>query len=402
MKHIIGFDKLKNEVLSWLDSLKVTGSNCRYKFHATSDDTLFCSCFALFILDLLKETEKFTHKQKQDWISYIQNFQSEEYGYFEPERYYHKDKERNCFQLTCFCLSALTILGTKPVFPLRFIDQWKTPNDVRAYLTDRGCHNGIPGSGNKAMFQAIFLTYEYERARENHLLDKMNAWFEFHNETQNRNGFWGADLRSHYLHGLQNGFHQLVIYFYWKRDVPRLNRIVDIALMTQDRQGFFAPIPGGEACHDYDAVHILAMSRRITDYRSSEIEACMRSSLDAILSTHNSDGGFCQSKCKLTSPIDFLRYIPIYYSGRSPYLWYYRARACLIALLKQNNLIYTGWTQEPRSWNESNLWDSWFRCLAMAEIAHSIDDRTIHEFRNVNFHKAPGLGYFPEQNESLM
>ena len=218
---MVVFEQLRNDVLTWLDSLKVPESNCRYMFYANADDTIFCTCFALFILDLFKETTKFSNDESNNWISYIQSFQNKEYGYFEPEKYYHIDKERNRYQLTCFCLSALGILGAAPKFPMKFLEQWKTPDDVKKYLYDRDSHKGKPGSGNKAMFLAIFLTYEYERAKYNRVLDKINAWFEFHNETQNKKGFWGTNLKSHYLHGLQNGLHQFIIYFYWRKDIPK-------------------------------------------------------------------------------------------------------------------------------------------------------------------------------------
>ena len=388
------FEKLRNDVLSWLDSLKVPESCCRYKFHASADDTIFCTCFALFILDLFKETGRFTEEQRTGWISNIQGFQNEEYGWFEPEQYYHQDKERNRYQLTCFCLSALRILGAEPRFPLTFIEQWRTPDDVKKYLYDKGCHQGKPGSGNKAMFQAIFLTCEYERTKDSRLLDKMDAWFEFHNQAQNRSGFWGPDLRSHYLHGLQNGLHQLAMYFYWAREIPRFHRIIDVALMSQDRDGFFAPTPGGEACHDYDAIHILTQARRSTDYRKDQIAACLSRAFDAMLSVRNSDGGFCQAKARLAGLSDFFRHIPAYFSGGSPYLWYYRSRASLAAVLRAANPVPTGWTREPRSPDQSNLWDTWFRCLALAEVAQTIDDGRMQGFRNVNFHKAPGLGWF--------
>jgi hypothetical protein len=376
-----------------METLKVPGSCCRYRFSAFADDTIFCTCFALFILDLFKETDRFTDEHRQKWISHIQGFQNEKHGYFEPEKYYHKDKERNCYQLTCFCLSALGILGAEPQYPLRFLNQWKAPSDIKKYLYEKGCHQGVPGSGNKAMFLAIFLTYEYERTKENHLNDKINAWFEFHNETQNRNGFWGADLKSHYLHGLQNGFHQFVIYFYWRREIPKINKIVDVALMSQDKQGFFAPTLGGEACHDYDAVHILAMARRTTDYRKDEIEVCLRRAFDAILSTQNSEGGFCQSKCMLAGLTDFFRYIPIYLSNSTPYLWYYRARSCLRTFFKQDKPVYA-WAEKGRSSQGSNLWDTWFRCLTLADIENTLDSHKKTDRVCWKFHKTIGLGYF--------
>ena len=395
-------DTLKSNVLGWLRTLRLSDQYCRYQFNKDSDDTIFCTCFALFILDLFKETNQFSDNERKQWTSHIQSFQNKEHGYFEPEVYYHTDKERNCYQLTCFCLSALKILETEPKFPLKFIEQWKTPEDIKTYLLERGCHEGRPGSGNKAMFLAIFLTYQYERTKESHLLEKIDAWFDFHNKTQNRNGFWGSDMKSLYLHGLQNGFHQFVIYFYWQKEVPKIHNIIDITLMSQDRQGYFAPTPGGEACHDYDAIHILAMAHRITDYRKDEIEESLRKAFVAILKTGNSDGGFCQSKSKMINIFDFIRHVPFYLTKRPSYLWYYRARSCFATMLKRKDVINTGWTEKPRFWNESNLWDSWFRCLTLAEIAHTIDDKVLESFRNVSFHEAPGLGQFLLTNRQVL
>ena len=104
---------LKTRVLNWLETLKVPNTICQYKFSLPSNNTIFCTCFALFILDLFKETDNFAANEKEGWIYYIQSFQNQEYGYFEPEEYYYKDKERTCYQLTCFCLSALKILNSK-------------------------------------------------------------------------------------------------------------------------------------------------------------------------------------------------------------------------------------------------------------------------------------------------
>jgi hypothetical protein len=346
-------------------------------------------------MDLFRETDTFTDEQRDKWVSYLRSFQDKERGYFEPETYLHEDRERNRYQLTCFCLSALGILGARPEFPLSFVEQWRTPDDVTEYLHHRGCHEGRPGSGNKAMFLAIFFTCEYERTRDTNLLDKIEAWFDFHNQRQNRSGFWGSDLRSHYLHGLQNGFHQFVIYQYWRKEIPRLRAMVDVALTAQDRKGFFAPTPGGEACHDYDTIHVLATAHRMADYRRRAIASCLRRAFDALLTTQNDDGGFCQSRCRLATMADFLKNIPTCLSGKSPPVWYFRAKASLAAAVKKRELIHTGWTDRPRSWGESNLWDTWFRCLALAEIAHTIDDSAVLDFRDVRFHKSPGLGWFP-------
>jgi hypothetical protein len=387
-------EELKDSVLTWLDTLRIPGSCCRYRFSANGDDTIFCSCFALFILDLFNETKKFTEQDRQNWISYIQSFQNEEHGCFEPETYYSKDKERNCYQLTCFCLSALKILDAEPKFSLKFTERWKTADDIKKYLYEKGCHKGRGGSGNSAMFLAKFLTYEYERTKESRLLNKINAWFKFHDETQNRNGFWGSGLKSHYISGLQNGFHQLVIYFYWQREVLRLNRIVDIVLMSQDREGFFATTPGGETCFDYDSIYVLATAYRITNYRKEDIKSSLTKAFDAILSTRSSDAGFRRSKYRLANLRDFLLHIPFYFSGRIPYLWYLRVRISVFTCLQGKDPVYSGWSKTGRRWDESNLFDTWFRCLALAELANTIDLRSNLGLNKASFHEMIGLGFF--------
>lgn len=387
-------DILQAKVLNWLQTLKIPGSPCRYKLSPSSDDSIFSTCFALFILDLFKETDRFTDEERKYWISYIQSFQNKELGYFEPEQYYLKDKERNRFQLTCFCLSALDILGAKPRYSLKFIELWKTSDDIKEYLLEKGCHEGKGGSGNKAMFLAIFLTYEYERTKKRDLFEKINAWFEFHNETQNQNGFWGDDKSSLFYHGFQNGFHQLLIYFYWNRTVNRLNKIVDIILKIQDRDGFFAPTPGGGGCWDYDAIHILVNAYRLLNYKRNQIADSLIKAFHSIRINQKNVSGFCQSKQNPKNLVDLFKYLPFFLYGEIPYLWYYRIRKSLGSLFRKKNTIPTGWTKVGRNWKESNLWDTWLRCLTLAEISHTIELREQFKLYNVNFHKMIGLGWF--------
>lgn len=389
----------KGGVLDWLDSLKIPGEPCRYRFSTNTDATIFCTCFALFVLDLFGQIKKFSTEEKQSWISYIQSFQNKEFGYFEPETYYHNDRERNRYQLTCFCLSALKILNAKPKFSLKFMEQWRTVDDVRKYLYERSCHKGRGGSGNKAMFLAILLTYEYERTLDSGILAMLQVWFSFHDEHQNRKGFWGSSLGSCYLPGLQNGLHQFIIYFYHKMEVPKLNRIVDVALMCQDRQGFFAPTPGGEACYDYDAIHILVNAYRFSNYRHHEIEKSLENAFAAILQNQNSDGGFCRSKERPESTINIIKHLPFCVSGGNPYLWYYRFKKTASATVRSGNIV-TGWTKMGRKWDESNLWDTWFRCLSLAEIANTIELENNFGLDKTNFHRMIGLGFFRKHKQS--
>ena len=82
---------LAESVLSWLETMKI--SPTEYKMNEMSDGTIFTSCFALFILDLFRQTDAFAHEHKEQWISHIQSYQDKKDGYFKPKERLHKDQE---------------------------------------------------------------------------------------------------------------------------------------------------------------------------------------------------------------------------------------------------------------------------------------------------------------------
>jgi len=374
--------------LLWLESVKI--KTVSYRMSASTGSSLFTTCFALFLLDLFKVTDNFNSEERFYWISYIKQFQDKERGYFEPSVYYLADRDRSRYQLTCFALSAMKILGCEPDYPLSFIDQWRTPEDIYKYLMENGCHLGKSGSGNKAMFLAIFLTWLYERTRREDLKDMLDAWFDFHNRYQNCKGFWGRSLSNHSYHGFQNGVHQMLVYFYWNRPVPRLESIVDIVLSLQDYKGFFAPTPGGRGCWDYDAVHILANALRYTSYKKNAILNSLLRTEKAIFSEQNKDGGFCESKetsCHLSA---FLKSFPFFFQGTF-YPCFYRIMQYLIVVIKQKKENNTGWVERGIPWSESDIWSTWLRCLTLAEIEVSRDAAKLSKY---NFHKTIGIGNF--------
>ncbi len=371
------WNSLKKSVLQWLNTLKIKESPYRYRLSASTDDSAFTSCFALFILDLFGETEHFSDEKKKGWTAYLNSFQNPQYGYYEPKPYHHFDKERNRYQLTCFCLSALAILEAKPLYELTFMEQYRTPESVERYLYERGCHEGRASSGNKAMFLAIFLTYLYETKKEATYKELIDVWFDFHDRHVNASGFWGHDKSCHSFHGIQNGLHQFIVYWYWRKDLHHSERIIDAALSLQSGDGYFSPTPGGEACHDYDVVHTLVCVSQRNTYRKRAVSEALNKAKHASLANRNNDGGFCQSKKQLVTYLDIIRNMPFIFSGFRPYQSYYRLRRAISIIRYGQFKVRTGWTAKDRTWNESNLWDTWFRTIILADIEKSKTADTI-------------------------
>ena len=386
--------KFRNEVLKWVYSMQ-TGPTS-FRMNEGADSTIFTVCFALFIFDLFGEVGAWMQKDRRIWADYINSFQDKDSGYFIPDNYSGKLNSKPLQQLTTFCLDALDMLGESPRYdPFIALNQWPTSEDVADYLKKIGCFKGYPTTGNMAMFLGIFLTRKYLRDGDKTDKDLLETWFNAHEKTQNKStGFWGNSLSNRYYHGFQNAFHQFVIYNYWDRAIPLYTKIVDIVLSLQDEDGHFGPIPGGGGCWDYDATDILINCGYKKGYREKDVELALTRLFFAILKNQNNDGGFCESKARPSNPIEVFGYLNFIFSDHNLYLTYYRLRATLNVARRGKRMIETHWTRKGREWGQSDLWDTWFRCLTLAEITESIDFDNPLKHLNWKFHKLIGLGFF--------
>jgi len=378
---------LKTQVLNYLQTLKKGDTN--YNFSSSVKGNIYSSIIALYIYDLLGETKKFSNEKKQIWIKYINSYQDKETGYFMPERQITNRPERNYLQLTTFCLSALRILGAKPLVDPPFKEELKNPDYIKSYLKKYNCLEGKRGSGNMAMFLGILLTYFFEDTNDEIYKNNLDKWFDLHDLSVNVNGFWGEHLEAKYYNGVQNGFHQYVIYDYWKREVIKSHEILNILAKTQDFEGHFAPFPGGAACEDYDAIHLLIILNTRLKNRSNQIEKQLMKAKKALLNDLNKNGGFCQTKIN-PSRIN-LRNIRFLLEFKSLNALIIKLRKSLGFLIKRRDYIKVDWFDSDRKYNESNLWDTWFKLLAIAEIETHLGSENKNKFK---FQEHIGLGNF--------
>jgi hypothetical protein len=79
-------------------------------------------------------------------------------------------------------------------------------------------------------------------------------------------------------------------------------------------------------------------------------------------------------------------------SWNRPPLFAERLRYALTLQRPKHNAIRNHWSANPRRWDESNLWDTYFRMLALArtDVALNGDQALAWGFLSY-----PGLGYHP-------
>ena len=380
--------KIERNVLHWLENMLVGVK--QYKMNKQAGASIFSSIFALYIYILFNKPYQWNSLEKKSWANYIQLYQDEKTGLFIPDGFSCNLNSKPVYQLTAFCLSALNHLNAKPKYKLTFIKQFKKSGDINNYLKTNGCLDGYPSSGNMAMFLAIFLTYEYENTGGKKYIDLINIWFDEHNKNINKEtGYWGDWSKKHPFLGFQNGFHQYLIYNYWSQEHPYYKKIVDNILNLQDNRGHFAPYPGGGGCYDLDATDTLINFGYKKGYRKEEIKKALFLLYENIIKSQNIDGGFCETIRIPESlfgifSLDMIKFILSTHNISISKYKFKKLKSCI-----HNRVIKTHWVKDGRLWNESNMWDTWFRLLTIAEID------TIINFSNLKwgFLNTIGLGW---------
>lgn len=292
-------------------------------------------------------------------------------------------------QLVTFSLSALAALGAVADDPLEEIVAEQIPADVKADLDRYDSLNGVPGSGNQAMFTAIFLIH----ARDHLGRDtdaRIQEWVTLHLSRMNRFGFWGSGAGMTHLQ-FQNGYHQYEILEYLGVANPRELEAVTSVRGLADPYGQFAPYPGGGGCYDYDAVFVLTPRGEAPDERTRHsLELTART----LLGAQRTDGGFAESLyVRPRSSGTLARTIRhIARSGGSIPLFTERLRYGLALQRPKHDRIHTHWSKYSRRWDESDLWDSWFRMMALARIQVGLDGEKNRDWRFIDY---PGIGYHP-------
>ncbi len=267
-------------------------------------------------------------------------------------------------QLLCFSLSCLKILGTLEDDPLPFIiENLYLDYSTSKYLEGWGSLIGKPRSGNMAMFYAIILSHKKEYLSID-TSKNIEEWIELHINSTNNNGFWGNSKKRPYLQ-FQNGYHQYEVFNYYNVKGDFWSLAAKHVSTLCDHNYRFAPYPGGGGCFDLDAIFFL--TNKFVE--KNIYKKLAMNTLFSIQNDQNLDGGFCESRILSNSII--LRALSLFsISHLRPFNYGFRERLkySIHLLQGKHNSITTHWTKYSRNWNESDLWDTWFRLLVIARI----------------------------------
>lgn len=379
-------DKVRLAYRSFIDACQV--GDGRFRLTPRADSSVYALCFAIYGYYLLHESAVID-ANRETWDALLRQGLTK----LRNARNHVADisRDKPYLQLLTFTLSALAILGTLEHDPLADSVLPLLPADIAYALRDGQVFHGVARSGNYAMFLGILLLHARDCLGLN-IQSEIDRWVALHLGAMNRFGFWGASPTMSHLQ-FQNGYHQYELLEYLHADGVPWSRAADAVASLADTEGHFAPYPGGGGCYDYDAVFLITTDAASTSRHAS----LLLRTATTILAEQNADGGFCESlRIRPRSIENLSRSAAHVLSGRGR-ARVERLRYALTLLRPAHNHIHTHWSHYSREWGESDLWDSWFRMLALARIDCAFNPAHAINWGFINY---PGIGFHPSLHRS--
>lgn len=375
--------KARDRYLRFLD-LCVTADGA-HRLTPESDPSSFATCFWIFGMHLLRKDDILFDQRSTLSESIRRTVRQVRVESAAKGQLYAKPYR----QLLAFSLSALSVLGVLEDDPLEELVIDQLPHSVEHELEKLECLSGKAQSGNHAMFMAIFLLHARDRLGLP-VGDKVEAWIRCHLASMNKFGFWGSK-RSMTALQFQNGYHQYEIFEYLSVRTGKAETTADFVARLADSQGHFAPYPGGGGCFDYDAIFMLTPDGGLPNQAIAEL---LKRTSATLLSEQQADGGFCESLyVRPRSQMNAIRSVHhVLDALPNMAAAMERLRNALALQRRKYDRIQTHWSTYSRRWDESDLWDSWFRMLALARIECAINDKAFANWGYIDF---PGIGFHP-------
>ena len=381
----IDSNKLRNDSLTWVESMRLKNSPYgKYKFCSNGHVTTMSSCFALFIRELLNDLENISDMDRQEWIDYLKSSQDQSTGLFYDPEYNRSDlkgkhnEEYFLHQNTMFCLSALNALDSKQNYQLSFLEKYKDDEYLITWLKSLNWSNPWLVSNN-VMFIMYFLLFELETNNKSVNARYINIIFSYLDSIQDpETGYWGTNQGSSLFNGMAGAFHFYFSYMYCNRHIQYVEKIIDSTLALQHHDGLFSPAGGGGHCEDLDAIDILVKFSQLSSYRKIEVSNSLNRAIHALLANQNLDGGFCYAKLYRYSLSDWKKSIRHLYNEKNIQLKdkflllsIQVGKQALLPFIKEYRWNYSSWNLMNCKINESDMWSTWFRLLAIALIDSS-------------------------------
>ena len=354
--------EIRQGTLNYIESMRIKDSSYGlYKYSESQlKPVLYSSCYAALIRHLYKDLQNLTKKQRKEWIDYIQSFQTDN-GLFEDPAVKNEIAANSDWwgwrHLTLHAFMALTTLGSIVKKKFKIIEPFKDIDFVVSWLESRDWIDDPATTSNEIQNYFTMLQYARDFQGESWADRSMEVAFNWLGENQDKNtGLWGNCFDTPMLlsYGVQTGYHIWLLYFWDKRPIRYIEKIIDNCLSTQNELGGFGVQINSSACEDIDSIDPLVRFSFINDHKNKDIYSRLQKSIPWILTNMNNDGGF--------------------------------------VFRRMESFVYGHQLMSSRK-DESAMFPTWFRTLSLAYIGKCLPDSSLGKF-DWQFIRCPGLQFW--------
>lgn len=285
---------------NFFDDCRVKSEFSFKPYIGAESNTLYSSVFAVMAYHYTGKLQKFDRDELSGWANYINEFQNPDDGLFDSHELHegigvHHNLEHRKLHLTCHVLPALALLGYKPKYPIKYVEKYTDSENFIKWLDQRDLTMAWV-EGNNLLFAGQLLINEIETSGQGqNSLDLLFNWLE--DTIDSKTALWGTDKNCSLHKAMYGAYHQLVLYYYKKREVPNIEKLIDSVLLCQHFDGGFSEWRGGGTCQDIDGIDILVNCYKLTSYRRRDIRKALRKSLVHIMNDrYIENGGFQDRK----------------------------------------------------------------------------------------------------------
>jgi len=289
--------ELRRGILRHCESLRVADAPHYgvYRFARGCKPTYWASAFVAMTRHLHGDLDALGPQQRRQWLDYLIGGQDEETGlYVDPvfrsaERLSNKHTdELLLWHSSTFIMTAVDLLGGVCRHPIRKTRQLFTPEGMRKFIEQLPWKLDPWVAGNWTYDIGCLVGHDWRVTRNQSNLDAMDVFFDWMAEHQNRETGWWDIVGGHKLsHQQYGGYHTLMVYWMFDREVPRPELMVDSSLSIQNARGHF----GGGYCPDMDCADAIVTLSGQYGIRTDEARESMRRLLPWTLGCWDRHGG---------------------------------------------------------------------------------------------------------------
>ncbi len=290
-------DAIRDGVLAHCESLRVEGEPYgRYVYSPLCKPTYWASAFVALTRYLFGDLDSLSEDERRQWADYLAGGQDEATGlYIDPvfrseERTSPNHTDELLFwHSTTFILTALDVLGGRPKLPIRACHDILTPDAMVRRIESLPWKLTPWVVGNWTYDIGSLVGFDHVVTGDAANLEAMGAFFAWHEANQDPETGWWDIVGGFPVHHQQyGGYHTLMAYWMYDREVPRPEAMIDSSLSIGAPEGHF----GGGCCSDMDVTDTVCTLSQQYDVRRREVAEAMEKTLEWVLHMQKPRSGF--------------------------------------------------------------------------------------------------------------